>query len=623
MSLHSSAIRGIRRLPRRVATKVLRELKRFYRYHISRSFFTFTVERTASINGPIGVAIVALYPRGPLIDSVNRLLGTLVDGNYLVIAVVNQGPRSNEWLAELGKLNITLISRPNIGRDFGAYKIGYIFAAQRGLLEHAQHLVIANDSVFYGPRSEKFLSDLLNEEHPWVSMFVNHQIHTHAQSFFIRVNREIFTRTPFAKFWHGYYPSDERKHTINKGEVRLSATISELGYVPYAHVSADRILSSKAFGEFTENEKHNIRRPVFGRAMIPLSLEHQQIEELMRAGYRASNVTHTQGTLASRVLGAPLKLDLDPLRVTQEALRDTLLALGCSSEETLSVLNFMLNQHGKHVQVTKPSLHKLMKVLHRDLNPRTYLEVGVDRGGSLALASCPAIGIDPVPAVTQRLPATTQLVHSTSDAFFANPHPLERLFPRGDTSVSALNRVPQLLSRRPEGAPRRSDGEIVAELSLIDGMHHADFALRDFINIERHSAPWSVIVFDDMLPVDHKQAQRTRTTIGWTGDVFRLEKILQTYRPDLVTVRIDTASGALMVFAPNHHDQRLSSAYDQIMAQFVQSDPQVVPDDVLTRIGAFSISELHQRGVLKIVRRARQRKASAEWVAQELRAALA
>jgi hypothetical protein len=154
-------------------------------------------------------------------------------------------------------------------------------------------------------------------------------------------------------------------------------------------------------------------------------------------------------------------------------------------------------------------------------------------------------------------------------------------------------------------------------------MHHAEFALHDFMNLERHSAPWSVIVFDDALPENPEQALRTRATKSWMGDVFRVEQVLKKHRPDLVTVRVDTATGALVVFAPNHLDQRLTAAYDQIVATYVQPDPQVVPDEVLRRDGVISIDAFIQSGVLQVTRTAREQNASPEWVAHEVRARLA
>jgi hypothetical protein len=105
--------------------------------------------------------------------------------------------------------------------------------------------------------------------------------------------------------------------------------------------------------------------------------------------------------------------------------------------------------------------------------------------------------------------------------------------------------------------------------------------------------------------------------------VFRVEQVLKKYRPDLITVRVDTATGALLVFGLNHLDQRLTAAYDEIVATYVKSDPQVVPDEVLRRDGVISIDALTQSGVLEVVRTAREHKASSEWVAREVRAALA
>ncbi len=64
-------------------------------------------------------------------------------------------------------------------------------------------------------------------------------------------------------------------------------------------------------------------------------------------------------------------------------------------------------------------------------------------------------------------------------------------------------------------------------------MHLAEFALRDFINLERSSGRQSVIAIDDLLPQDLAYATRGRHTQIWTGDVYRIIPILKHYRPDL------------------------------------------------------------------------------------------
>ena len=631
------ALRAVRPFIR-AARHTKAEVKRFYHFYVAKTALSYTVERTATVEGSAGVAIVVLYPRGPLLESVTRLISTLVAEQYLVIAVMNKSRQSPEWLAALAQLNITLLSRPNVGRDFGAYRLGYLFAERQGLLKDAKHLIFANDSVYYGPRSQAHIVELLKGEHPWTAMFVSHEFHTHAQSFFLRFSRELFSLPSFHQFWRDFYPSEERRHNIHQGEVKLSSTLITLGYTPDGFVSADRIFSNSLFGDFTEYEKQNILQfcSATEASQVPIErqAERQAIEALMRSQFFTKNITHVQGTLAARVLGAPLKLDLGWI-TTPEVLHETLVALGCSAEEATTTLAFMLEPSKKRLaRITpaaatqvlheqpvagRPSLHALMRVLHRTLKPRTYLEVGVFMGDSLKLARRAAVGIDPAPQVTQRLPVTAHVVATTGDDFFSQPRPLEQVFKHGGVPTAALTQRPRLLPRWLKGAPRRRDGELFAELALIDGMHHAEFALRDFINIERNSAPWSVIVFDDNLPENHEQALRARATEAWTGDVFRVEEVLKKYRPDLVTVRVDIGTGALLVFALDHLNRRLTNFYDQIVAEAVQSDPQVVPDEVLQRHGAISVETLIESGVLEVMRIARERGTSSDWVARNVR----
>ena len=128
--------------------------------------------------------------------------------------------------------------------------------------------------------------------------------------------------------------------------------------------------------------------------------------------------------------------------------------------------------------------------IHEVLEPPTYLEIGVRNGDSLALAQSPAIGIDPAYRLHVAPPAGAKLFPITSDEFFERAEPLLTF-----------------------------GGRRVA-FSFIDGMHLSEFALRDFVNVERHADWTAAIVFDDILPRDIPEANRDRTTHQWTGDVY-------------------------------------------------------------------------------------------------------
>src|SRR4051812_16581590 len=139
--------------------------------------------------------------------------------------------------------------------------------------------------------------------------------------------------------------------------------------------------------------------------------------------------------------------------------------------------------------------------VHEALNPPTYLEIGVRHGDSLALARKLAIGVDPKPRLRVELSEQTRLFRQTSDDYFERPRPL-----------------------------RHFSGHRVA-MSFIDGLHHSEFALRDFINVERVSRWTTAVVFDDIFPRSPEEASRERETRAWTGDVYKVMGILERERP--------------------------------------------------------------------------------------------
>ena len=207
--------------------------------------------------------------------------------------------------------------------------------------------------------------------------------------------------------------------------------------------------------------------------------------------------------------------------------------------------------------------HEFLAGLHKVLRPRTYLEVGLDDGYGLSLSHAKSIGIDPDYHITRELRGEYLLARRTSDAFFA-----------GDEAADFFAGIP-------------------LDLAFIDGMHHADFAYRDFVNIERLCAPGSVVVFDDMLPRNHEEASRERTTDYWTGDVFKVAGILRELRPELAVIPVDTEpTGTLVVAGLNPASTTLADAYGALLPHLTSADPQVVPRRVLKRSHAADPLEL-------------------------------
>jgi hypothetical protein len=221
--------------------------------------------------------------------------------------------------------------------------------------------------------------------------------------------------------------------------------------------------------------------------------------------------------------------------------------------------------------------HGFLRHLHRSYKPRNYLEIGVNDGRSLALSRVPSVAVDPAFKVVTDISCDVHLVKATSDDFFARKDPLIHLR-NGRNPFRALARRDPI---------NLFGGDPKLELSFIDGLHLFEFALRDFMNVEKLSRWSSVIVLDDMLPRDVDEAARDRHTKFWAGDVFKVATVLRRYRPDLLVVDVDTApTGVVAIFGANSESTVLKDNYDKILEEFVVPDPQVVPEEILVRKNA-------------------------------------
>ncbi|MBA2241532.1 MAG: DUF563 domain-containing protein [Chthoniobacterales bacterium] len=192
----------------------------------------------------------------------------------------------------------------------------------------------------------------------------------------------------------------------------------------------------------------------------------------------------------------------------------------------------------------------LLKSCHEILRPDLYVEIGVKYGKSMLLASCRAVGIDPVPRKKGPLPNLKAEIHTaTSDAFFANPR-LHKVIPPG-----------------------------TIDLAFIDGMHLFEFALRDFINIEKNSHSRTVVVIDDVCPRNALEAMPDWLVQSWAGDIWKLIVCLRRFRPELEVVVTDAhPTGIALVAGLNATNTVLVNQYSEIIEHFSEVDYCTVGD---------------------------------------------
>lgn len=209
------------------------------------------------------------------------------------------------------------------------------------------------------------------------------------------------------------------------------------------------------------------------------------------------------------------------------------------------------------------SRYDFLASLNKVLRPKVYLEIGVQYGASLVQAEAAdvAYGVDPEPLIdfTPHKRPNQQLFQMTSDEFFE-----KRAFV-----------LPPV------------------DLAFIDGMHLVEFALRDYLNVQKHMAPGGVIVFDDVLPYKNAIAGRVQPPGDWTGDVWKLYYILREgmYGQDPILVNtFPTGAMVLLDVEPSLH---MEIPEGEWLSEWMEE--MVVPDAILERKKAVQPSEILEK----------------------------
>jgi len=190
----------------------------------------------------------------------------------------------------------------------------------------------------------------------------------------------------------------------------------------------------------------------------------------------------------------------------------------------------------------------VLQDFHEWRKPATYLEIGTLEGNTLQLATCASIAIDPDFQIREAARICNKpqchLFRQTSDDFFASRDPLAIL-----------------------GAP--------IDMAFLDGMHHCEFLLRDFMNTEKYCTSNSIILLHDCLPVEVGMAVRDpmKAQVSaphhagwWTGDVWRTALALKRLRPELQISAFDApGTGLIAVTNLDPGSITLARGYDAIV----------------------------------------------------------
>jgi len=190
----------------------------------------------------------------------------------------------------------------------------------------------------------------------------------------------------------------------------------------------------------------------------------------------------------------------------------------------------------------------VLRLLHRELKPRRYLEIGSLQGESLVLSECATISIDPKFEISGNVIGVKPQCHfyqMPSDRFFEDFDPETIL-----------------------GGP--------VDMAFLDGLHLCEFLLRDFANTERACKKNSVIILHDCVPGETAIARRTFTESvvnrvhnnWWTGDVWRTLLLLLRRRPDLrITVLDAPPTGLVCITNLNPRSTAIDDNYAEMVSE--------------------------------------------------------
>lgn len=206
-----------------------------------------------SVSEHVKFAVVVLFPvRHSIYDVSIRNLISALRSNGLHIIVMLNGPVTTPLKAFFIRENCTIITRKNVGRDFGAYKDGVMWLEREVGLEKIERLLLINDTLLWMNDGAEHIAKTLKSD--WSSLFLNFEDHAHAQSFFLSFSNEVLNNKKVIKFWKQYVQTKHRRLAIVKGEIKLSEVLIKEGFRCKSVVNASFVSSPNQEVEWSHSQ---------------------------------------------------------------------------------------------------------------------------------------------------------------------------------------------------------------------------------------------------------------------------------------------------------------------------------------------------------------------------------
>lgn len=205
---------------------------------------------------------------------------------------------------------------------------------------------------------------------------------------------------------------------------------------------------------------------------------------------------------------------------------------------------------------------RMLNRLHKTLAPQWYLQIGTNTGKSLARAACNFVAVDPKFVLSapphKEAAREMHLIQKTSDDFFAS----------GFCERNGLR----------------------FDLAFLDGLHHYEVLLRDFIATEKLMAPGGVILLHDCCPGNVEMTSREECKGFWTGDVWKVLMILLQHRPDLdIRVANVLPTGLAVIRNLDPGSRILEERHDAIRAEWDGKGFSDIPGGLAGYYGTFRL----------------------------------